>query len=275
MRPVLKYLLLSFSILPLFAAAQKLPKIQTAAVRAPQNIKIDGKTTEWNDKFKAYNFGQHIYYTLSNDDTNLYLTVRMDDALGSRKILKGGLTFSIIPSTKTERLSIAFPVITKSIMDTEQPGGTPILRYNSLQKSNLNPAAKKTKTDSLIASANAGLLKAYKQMYITGIPEITDSLVSIYNTHNIQVTARYDKSMNYTYELAIPLRYLEAAITNVRSLKYNIKLHTIPPMEMKIIEARNRNRPPVVLGRFVSPGSLDDQFIYGDTDFSGEYTLAK
>jgi len=255
------------------AYGQKLPKIQTTSVRAPQNIKIDGKITEWNDQFQAHNTGNHIYYTVSNDDSNLYLTVRMEDLLGSRKIFKGGLSFSILPSSKTaDKLMITFPAIGKAIMDTEERGGTPLLRYRALTKAKPT-ATNKAKIDSLISSANKAIGKTYKQIYITGMPGITDSLLSIYNTQEITVGAGFDKSMNYTYELAVPLKYLQAAISDVKSLKYNIKLHTISPIQMKIA----LSKPPTVLtvvGSF-QPGSMDDMFFYEDTDFSGEYTLAK
>src|SRR5476649_2012908 len=82
------------------AVAQKLPNVQTASVRAPANIKIDGKTTEWNNTFQAYNHATDIFYTVSNDDAKLYLTIQASDKLVINKIMSGGITFTIQKSGK-------------------------------------------------------------------------------------------------------------------------------------------------------------------------------
>lgn len=260
-----------------FATAQKLPNKQGVSVRAPDNIKIDGKTTEWNDEFQAHNWGNHIYYTLSNDDNNLYLTACMDDMLGNRKILRGGLTFSILPlSKKAKKLSITFPVASKNgigSIDVEESGGGPLFSYSILKS---DTVANKAKIDSLIAISNREIAKEHKEIYITGIPEISDPLLSIYNTQGIIAGASFDKKMRYTYELAIPLKYLEAAISNAKSIRYNIKLNVLSP----IIEAKRvtYSGPPIrelKIATQLRPESLNDLFIYNDSDFSGEYTLAK
>ena len=50
-----KILSILFAVITFTATAQKLPNVQATSLRAPANIKIDGKATEWNDKFQAYN----------------------------------------------------------------------------------------------------------------------------------------------------------------------------------------------------------------------------
>ena len=80
-----------FIISASFAAnAQGLPKVQQESIYAPANIKIDGKALEWGDKFQAYNVSNHLFYTLSNDDKNLYLIVFATDNATSSKIIYGG-----------------------------------------------------------------------------------------------------------------------------------------------------------------------------------------
>lgn len=255
------------------AFTQKLPKVQTSSIRVPESGKIDGKTTEWNDLFQAYNSGNHIYYTLSNDDNNLYLTARMDGILGSIKIFKGGLTFTIIPLSKeADGLSITFPVISnRRTGEIEDGEGGPLYLYSILKS---NEKANTAKTAPLVSSAN-NAIKNYKEIHIKGVPGISDPLLSIYNIQDIMVGASLDKSMRYTYELAIPLKYLEAGISDVKSLKYNIKLRVLPLMEGKS-SVQPSNRPAVVLMpvRRLGPGSLDDEFSLRETDFSGEYKLA-
>jgi len=41
--------------------AQNLPNVQKVSVRAPANIKIDGKASEWDDKFQAFNHATDIF----------------------------------------------------------------------------------------------------------------------------------------------------------------------------------------------------------------------
>jgi hypothetical protein len=260
---------LAFLLMGSIAYAQKLPKVQASGVWAPANIKIDGKTTEWDDQFQAHNQPNHIYYTLSNDDNNLYLTARMDDIAGGKKILKGGITFTIIPlSKKTSSLSVTFPVFKKR---GELEGHNPLFLYGILKEDTIK---NKAKIDTLIATSNRDIPKIYKEIHITGIPEITDPFQSVYNTLGIRVGASFDKKMRYTYELAIPLKYLEGAISDVKSIRYNIKLNVEPIIPMKP-SAQPINI--VVLQPVSSPRplSMNDMFNFEDSDFSGVYTLAK
>jgi len=75
--------------------AQKLPALQKESLYAPANIKIDGKATEWDNKFQAYNAANSIFYTLSNDDKNLYLVVFTSENEALSKIIYGGITLTV------------------------------------------------------------------------------------------------------------------------------------------------------------------------------------
>lgn len=91
--------------------AQKLPKVQQESVYAPVNIKIDGKATEWDGKFQAYNRANCVYYTVSNDENNLYLTVYVSEWINLDKLIYGGLAFTVSnPVNKTENVSITYPL---------------------------------------------------------------------------------------------------------------------------------------------------------------------
>lgn len=86
-------LLFSFSL----SYAQEIsPELKSKnSIRAPANIKIDGKVTEWNNKFQAYSYHTQFYYTVSNDDKYLYLTVQATDWVIISRIFNGGITFTI------------------------------------------------------------------------------------------------------------------------------------------------------------------------------------
>ena len=99
------------------AQAQKLPNIQQGSLRAPAQVKIDGKATEWGSRFRAYNKATGIYYTLANDDDNLYLAIQAKDALIIRKVLTGGVVFSVNRSVKRdhEQVSLTFPLLATNL----------------------------------------------------------------------------------------------------------------------------------------------------------------
>jgi hypothetical protein len=262
------FLFAGLSIVAFATHAQKLPKVQKTSVRAPENIKIDGELSEWNGQFHAYNRGNHLYYTVSNDDNNLYLVAHMDNGVGNTKIFKGGLTFTIIPpAKKANSLLITFPAITnKATIEADQ------LQMNQLIYKRLksDTIANKTKIDSLISSSNNLISKVYNQILVTGIPETNEPLMSINNTQGIRVAGLFDRDMNYTYELAIPIKYLDATLNNGENFKYNIKLNTHGVVKIKNFQSFD---PPLI--PVTAQSNPDDLFLNYTTDFSGEYTLAK
>ncbi len=77
------------------ASAQKLSNVQKSGFRAPANIKIDGKTDDWANSFKAYNANIESYYTIANDDDNLYLVIQAGNNDVANKMMRGGITFNI------------------------------------------------------------------------------------------------------------------------------------------------------------------------------------
>jgi len=87
------------------ANAQKQPQVQEVSIRAPDNVKIDGKITEWPNPFQtvknndiylsAYNSSSRVYYTVANDDKNLYFVIRGLGTGVANKMLAGGLTITI------------------------------------------------------------------------------------------------------------------------------------------------------------------------------------
>ncbi len=242
--------------------AQKLPKIQTVSQRAPNNIKIDGKTTEWNDKFLAYNVNNHIYYTISNDETYLYLTTRTNDGYSSEKMLFG-LTFSI-KSQQKQSISVTYPsqVLPAKIF--------PFRRFATIVRESKNDKTiSKVKLDSLRSVANSTIDNVFNTIDIAGIKEINDPSLPIDNSSGIKVCARFDENMYYVYELAIPIKYFEKAIGVGQKIKYNITLNGLPRVSI------NGAPTPTVDRNFDSTAEYDNSFVSFPTDFSGEYTFTK
>jgi hypothetical protein len=268
LKSILNILLFGCSFLN--TAAQKLPNVQTASVRAPSDIKIDGKTTEWNGKFQAYNHATDIFYTVSNDDSKLYLTVQVPDRSVINKIMRGGITFTVQKSDKkTDKggISITYPLFEQRntpfvppVFGVRRGPGdeiaTPAGSYNRVNDS------KDFKSDTMMRIYNKSLDNS-KYIGVTGIKTL-DTLISAYNTDGIRVAQSFDNRICYTYELATDLKLLGLKVSDASKFAYHITINglsifTVPDPQPK----SGGDNVRIDMG-----GSAA-------TDMWGEYTLAK
>jgi len=201
------------------AHAQKLNNTQEGSVIAPERVKIDGKFTEWENTFGAYNKTTKLYYTLANDDKNLYLFVKSADPINNTKIMGGGVTLTINTTDKKKEenaFSVTFPIINRASMrGLRRPRGA---NQNTVQDSaSLAEAAAARKT----------AIASIKEISVLGFKEITDTLISIYNEYGIKAAANYDDQANLLFELAIPLKLLNISAANPKEFAYNIKVNGI------------------------------------------------
>lgn len=264
-------LLLPALLFTTVANAQKLPKVQTTSVAAPANIKVDGKTTEWNNKFQAFNRNIEVYYTLSNSATKLYLTIQSNEDRIIRKIVSNGITLTIVadPKQNKDGLAVTFPAYAK----TERP-----LYFNlkdpylAVKDTNVN----NTMADSVMNAYNATLDARFKAIGVIGEPTIPDSTLSVFNTEGFKAVARFDHKLAYTYELAIPLSYIKFAADKPATFKYTLQVNG-PPGEVRVVDNGRRMVYTAGDGSEVNigyPGPNNLAFA-NPTYFSGEYTLAK
>lgn len=263
----LKLLLLLLAIAgTLTTTAQKLPNKQETPLFAPAKVKIDGKTTEWGAQFQAYNKATELFYTIANDNENLYLTVQATESLIARKIIAGGLTLTLssLDKTKnTEKVNITYPVF-----DGKNP-----------PKINLG-----TKTDDFdqldydifIYELNTEFVKKAKEIKLSGISAINDTLISVYNEHKIKAVGAFNDKKYYTYELVLPLKYIQPVIGAQSNFNYTITLNGSDRVEGARIEYLNGGSGVRITSNTNSaPSMADMKFMSAPTNFSEEYTLAK
>lgn len=257
---------LVLAIITLTANAQKQPQVQEVSVRAPANIKIDGKLNEWaNPLLNAFNSTDRIYYVVSNDDNNLYLTVRGLGNGVAKKMLAGGMTFTISKATDkkrtkaTDNVAVTFPV-------PQEPQTTAVIMgtINAILNFSDDTVANRKQIDSVTVMANRLLKNAIREIQVVGIKEIPDSVLSIYNTEGIKAAVQF-MQIQPIVELAIPLKYLGLSIDNPIKFSYNIKLSEIPVQSMSVDITK-------VSAVNMSP---NNGFAFNPTDFWGEYILAK
>ncbi len=257
-------LILPVLLFAVTANAQKLPSKQQVSILAPANIKIDGKATEWGDNFQAYNNASRVFYTIANDNNNLYLALRMDGVRANTKALSGGITFTISPITKLKEIkniSVTYPAVVNRQNNMHETIQGSSSRFRTLKKDGANI----DKLNALVKLTNEQIAGFFKEIQIAGIKEISDPLISIYNTNGIKCIVMFNDQMEYIYELAIPLKYIETAVKDGQ-FRYNIKLNAAATI------ATGAPGPPMFSG-----ANADPELLYqtSPTDFGGEYTLAK
>ncbi len=254
--------------------AQKLPNKQEVSLRAPSNIKIDGKATEWGNKFRAYNKATNIFYTISNDDNKLYLTVQATDPGIANKIVGGGVTLTIITSgNKKDKNGVA---ITFPARDTKKPPF--YLRHQDILELLSDTIKNRREIDSMSKVYNKRIADSVKLIGVAGINEFPDNFISIYNDTGIKAAALFDSKIHYTYELAIPLKYLGLAINQQIKFIYQIKLSgTLTANATTFVTSSGRFIIVQEPGK--EPTAIPNTPLYSAsayaTDFWGEYTLAK
>ena len=261
---ILKHSFLFILALPLFGYSQKLPSKQGQGERIPNNCKVDGKTTEWNDKLKAYNSNTETFYTIANDDKNLYVIIKATDQLVIRKIVAGSITI-LINQTDSKKdkglVAITYPIFEKGNLPNVNLKNKPVVTKDSLFNSK--------QLDSFMNVANKEIVERSKEIKIIGSSNLEDTLVSVYNENEIKVASHFDKKISYTYELMIPFKYLGFSSMPTK-IYYTIRLNGSDHAEGSSIE----NIPGGV--RVNGNGSMADmQFIWSPTYFSGEYTLLR
>ncbi|MVN91653.1 hypothetical protein [Mucilaginibacter aquatilis] len=242
----------------------------SSGVKAPLTVKVDGKITEWGN-LPAYNKATTVRYTLANDANNLYLVLNCTDNQNINKLLAGGLTFTINKDGKKKEkdaVQIQYPLQGKN------GGGFRGMRFGG-RGTNIN-----VDTAALVNSRKQ-MVAAAKEISVIGIKQITDTLISIYNTDGIKTGINFDSKGNLFYELAVPLKLLELSAGNATELAYNLKLNG---MQFGGNRERGEGRPGGNGGgNFGGNISISGGGAFGDTmlelmsptDFWGKYKLAK
>jgi len=244
------------------ANAQNLPNVQKNSLRAPATIKIDGKAKEWDGKYLAYNKVTEVFYSIANDNENLYLAIYSDNIDITTKILQNGINVSFNSKNKSidKSLQIKYPFTPST--NTEKRERSKAIK-EKMDKLDANQSGEEKMSTKL--KLNRAIAAENKLVKIFGISSTTDTLFSIYESKDIMVKIDCPGDGLLYYELSVPLKYFGIAPSVLPKLYYNIRLnehylsHVLPP------DYFSGNMP----------GGHDERQIVHATDFWGEYTLAK
>jgi hypothetical protein len=260
------------------AKRAKLPETQQISLRAPDKVKIDGKPNEWNNQFQAYNHATDIFYTIANDDDNLYLVIQANNQGIVNRIVGGGIMFTVQKSLQQKDkngASITYPTYTtsdeKSSLSFNLPG---------LRKGGQDTSLKETKLGQFYRNQVLG--QKCKWIRVSGIAGF-DDLISAFNTDSLRATAAFDIRGVYTFELFVALKHLGLSTNDQTKFAYHIQVngakdtHYNPgassaPATIFDIPGRDFMKPPdLPVMRPIPMGSVQSL----PTDFWAEYTLAK
>lgn len=221
--------------------AQKGGNIQEGSVRAPLNVKVDGKLNEWNDDFQAVNKTTLLTYSIVNDDNYLYLVLKTADQTASRKITAGGITFTINTANKKkdqDAFKLVYPLISGDAMrgmfqrgGQGGPGGPPggaivVMGVQGGPPGGGMGGGRPFQMDSAtLATMHKATIDAAKEIKLFGFKDIADSVISVYNEYNIKAAIGYDSRGSLTYEMAVPLKSLGLSADSPKEFAYNIKVN--------------------------------------------------
>ena len=196
--------------------AQKPQSVQVGNAWAPAGVKVDGKLKEWGNILKAYNKTVELWYTIANDDKNIYLAIASTNLDNNNKILAGGISFTVNTEGR-KKAKNAFIVTFPMVKRTGGRSGRGGRRGGFGQDDTPDTVA-------IVLQQNQNLATS-KEISAIGFAAITDTLISIYNEYGIKAATSIDSKGVFTYELAIPLSLLKIAIGDQKELAYNIKVN--------------------------------------------------
>jgi hypothetical protein len=182
-----------------------------------------------------------------------------------RKIIAGGITFSVDAGNAAKQtVAVTYP-----LFDRKAPPNINLRNKSAI-------IANAITADSFMMAANRELVSHAKKIMLSGVKNTGDTVLSIYNEEGIAAAGLFNNHADYTYELALPLKYLTVLSGERKVLNYTIKLSGSAYAEgafFEQIEGGMRVSSPTIRGKDL-PAIKDMQLIAAPTDMSGTYTLA-
>jgi len=222
---------------------------------APDGIRIDGKPDEWGGTFQAFNRSTSVFYSMANDEQNLYLVIQCDQQPTIAKILSGGITL-VLKSSKDKQ---TMPV--KVVY--------PLISYTDKYTISI-PLREEANVDKMAAKINQQLPTVAKTINISGIRDIKEPTVSIYNDLGIKAVSQVDTRRAYTFELQVPLKYFRHLTDENGTFDYNVIVNGVedPPGTITVGGSSSGGQAKSVDGAQVFD-------MFSPTDFKATYTLVK
>ncbi len=172
--------------------------------KAPANVNVDGRLTEWGDSLALYDIKTKLNYTVANNDTDLYVIVYVTDPKLRRKIMAAGITVSVNAEGKKHKaFSLTYPV----------PDGKAIFKPH-------------TGDDDGEGIQKPSLLQS-TTIKVAGFKEVESDVITTNNTYGFKAAIKLDDKHNLVYETAIPIKMLNIKPGKNDELEINVQVNGI------------------------------------------------
>jgi len=172
--------------------------------KAPLDVNVDGKLTEWGDSLALYDIKTKLNYTIANNDTDLYVVAYVTDPKLRRKIMAAGITVSINSEGKKHKTySLTYPV----------PDGKAIFRPHVGDDD-----GEDIQKPSLLQSTT---------IKVAGFKDVESDVITTNNTYGIKAAIKFNDKHNLVYETAIPIKMLNTKPGKNGELEINIQVNGI------------------------------------------------
>jgi len=166
-------------------------------------VTVDGNPTEWSLPLRFSDSKSSLQFTISNDESNIYMAVRATDQQIQMKILIAGMQIWINPDGKFKKTAgIQFPL----------PGKPDPKVMNE----NMHPGMPQGKKPDNMA--NQFKMQNPKVTLSGFLPEYNGTF-NVDETKGIKAAINWDSDNNMTYELCVPLNSFY--IKDMKLLKEN------------------------------------------------------
>lgn len=183
--------------------------------RPPAQVIVDGDLKDWGDSLRYYNEEKKLYYTLANDQENLYLAVRFNDRTEQERVVRAGLTLGInTKGKKKDVYSITFPVADASSMEDMKS------RMSEMQDQMANGPGPADREEMRRAR-----LTKLRNIKVTGFKDVENEIITTSNTYGFKTALDYDADGNLVYEAAIPLKFFDANDIAKSEWAFDIKIN--------------------------------------------------
>lgn len=160
----------------------------------PTPVVADGNPSEWSLPLRFYDSESGLQYSVTNNETTLFICIRATESDMQMRILRSGLNISLDPSGKNKKTSVLnFPL--------PMAGGKPVgddMPEQEMKKPD-NQGKKQTKAKSFLKEPDielSGFAEGYNGTYKTGYQK------------EIKAAMNFDSQNALTLEFVIPFAAL-------------------------------------------------------------------
>lgn len=154
-------------------------------------VTADGNLSEWNRPLKFISSGGQMQYNVTNDDSNIYISVETHDEATVTKILRAGIDVYVdAAGGESKKTMLAFPLPNNEVH--------PQKRTNNDAASAAN--AKAEMRQELLIQANLFTVAGFKNM--------ENRSYDVSDQSKIRVGLKQETENGLGYEAVIPLKYI-------------------------------------------------------------------